>query len=134
MGGSNIWEQRGTGGGIMRIPRPIELTAAAARNDISNKLTTPVAATLRHNQKGDHMIVAEIPKDVSFDLPEGRYRARISNLRLFNKQTGRGPQDWLRILFEVDVPGLSEKVNTLAGRSFKMDLNAGSELRHFLTF
>jgi hypothetical protein len=79
------------------------------------------------------MITADIPREVSFELPEGRYRASISNLKPFVKQVARGAQNWLRVLFEVNIPGLSERVNTMAGRSFKLDLNPGSELRNWLT-
>lgn len=100
---------------------------------LPQKTFSPSAITPRHNQKGKNMIIADIPKDVTFDLPEGRYRARISKLKSFDKQTARGLQPWIRILFEVTVPGLSEKIETLAGRSFKMNFNTGSELRNFLS-
>src|SRR5665213_401600 len=63
-----------------------------------------------HNQKeSNHMITAEIPKDVTFDLPEGTFEAQIINLKPQIKQSANGTQDWLRFIFEVTVPGLSEK-------------------------
>ena len=48
------------------------------------------------------------------------------------KQDESRPQDWLRILFEVQVPGLSERKKTMAGRNFKLDLNPRSDLRNWL--
>ena len=95
--------------------------------------TTTGAITPSHNQKEHNMITANIPREVTFDLPEGQYRASISGLKPYTKQSGRGPQDWIRILFDVHVPVLSEKFGTMAGRSFKLDLNPGSELRNWLT-
>ena len=95
--------------------------------------TTTGARTPSHNQKEDHMITADIPRETSYDLPEGGYRARISGLRPFIKQAGQGPQDWIRIFFEVHIPGLSEKLDARAARNFKLDLRPGSELRNWLT-
>jgi hypothetical protein len=95
--------------------------------------TTTGARTPSHNQKEHHMITAEIPRETSFELPEGQYRASISGLKPFTKQSGRGPQDWIRIHFDVHIPGLSERVDTRAARSFKLDLHPGSEFRNWLT-
>ena len=79
------------------------------------------------------MITADIPREVSFELPEGQYRAHISGLKPFTKQSGRGPQDWIRMHFDVHIPGLSETVDTRAARSFKLDLHPGSEFRNWLS-
>lgn len=79
------------------------------------------------------MITAEVPRDPRFELPEGRFAARISEIKRMVKQTGRGPQDWIRILFDVQVPGISEQYDAMAGRNFKLDLNRGSDLRNWLT-
>ncbi len=95
--------------------------------------TTTGAETASHNQKEHHMITATIPRDTNYDLPEGGYRARVSGLRPFIKQAGQGPQDWIRIFFEVHIPGLSEKLDARAARNFKLDLSPGSELRNWLT-
>jgi hypothetical protein len=95
--------------------------------------TTTGAGTPSHNQKQHHMITATIARDTSYDLPEGGYRARISGLRPFFKQAGQGPQDWIRIFFEVHIPGLSENLDARAARNFKLDLSPGSELRNWLT-
>jgi hypothetical protein len=95
--------------------------------------TTTGARTPSHNQKEHHMITADIPREVSFELPEGRYWGHISGLRPFIRQAGQGPQDWIRIHFDLHIPGLSERVDTRAARNFKLDLNPGSEFRNWLT-
>ena len=77
------------------------------------------------------MIEIEIPKETTFHLPEGNFAARIDNARVFPKQSADGMEDWLRILWEVKVPGM-DHLNTLAGRNFKLNLNPGSDLRNFL--
>jgi hypothetical protein len=77
------------------------------------------------------MIEIDIPKETTFDLPEGNYAARIENVKEFPKQTGQGMEMWVRILFCVTIPGMSH-LNTLAGRNFKRNLNPGSDLRNFL--
>ncbi len=79
------------------------------------------------------MIEIQVPKESTFDLPEGCYKARLSDVRRFIKQTSKGAQDWVRFLFEAEIPGLSERLNTIAGRSFKLDVNPGSDLRNFLS-
>ena len=78
------------------------------------------------------MIQIEIPKETSFDLPEGCYKSQVSGVRPIIKQTSRGSQDWVRVLFDVQVPGLSERLEAMAGRNFKLDVNPGSDLRNFL--
>ena len=118
---------------MMRIPTQSISPAFTSGNTAIPSTNTTGARTPSHNQKAHTMITADIPREVSFELPEGRYRACISNLKPFVKQVAQGAQDWLRFLFEVHIPGLSERVNTMAGRSFKLDLNPGSELRNWLT-
>src|SRR5665213_154121 len=87
-----------------------------------------------HNQKeSKHMITADIPKDTTFDLPEGTFEAQVTNLKPQIKQSASGTQDWIRFIFGVTVPGLSDKFITMAGRNFKLDLAQGSELRNWLT-
>jgi len=77
------------------------------------------------------MIEIDIPKETTFDLPEGNFAAKVDHVRVFSKQSARGMEDWVRILFEVKVPGM-DHLNTVAGRNFKMNLNPGSDLRNFL--
>ena len=81
--------------------------------------------------KGDSMIEIEIPKETTWDLPEGNFAASIQNMKVSAKQSARGMEEQVRILFEVKVPGMGH-LNTLAGRNFKMNLNPGSDLRNFL--
>lgn len=98
--------------------------ASVGSNDRSNK--APVIT------KGYNMIEIQIPKKTNFNLPRGNYAARITGLKVIQKQSAKGPEDWVRFLFQVTIPGM-EKFDTRAGRSFKMNLNNGSELRNFLT-
>jgi len=79
------------------------------------------------------MIEINIPKETLFDLPEGCYKAQVSDIRQFIKQTSRGAQDWVRLLFDVQVPGLSDRWDTMAGRSFKLEVQPGTDLRNFLS-
>ncbi len=97
------------------------------------KLTTVGAGQPNHNEKDSTMITAEIPRDTTFQLPEGEFVARIAAIKRMVRQSGDGPQDWVRFLFDVQVPGLSERSDAMAGRNFKLDLNQGSELRNWLT-
>jgi hypothetical protein len=78
------------------------------------------------------MIEINIPKEKTFDVPEGFFKAQVSGVRSIIKQTSRGAQDWVRVLFDAQVPGLSDRLDAMAGRSFKLDVNPGSDLRNFL--
>lgn len=77
-------------------------------------------------------IIIDIPRDTTFELPEGNYAATITAIRKFIKQTNRGAQEWIRFLFEVDIPSRSNLIN-MAGRNFKADFGNGSDLLNFLT-
>ena len=78
------------------------------------------------------MIEVTLDKEVTFDLPEGEYPAQITGVRPFNKHTGKGKQDWVRILFEVEVPGMRD-LECRAGKNFLLSFKQGSELRNFLS-
>lgn len=77
------------------------------------------------------MINITIDKQVRFDLPHGKYEAKITGVKLFKKQAAKSSQDWIRILFEVDVPGMKE-FDCRAGRNFMLCFKPGSDLRNFL--
>lgn len=77
------------------------------------------------------MINIEIPKENTWDLSEGNYRARIKQVKRQIKQTSRGAQEWVRLLFEVTIPSLSH-LNCMAGRSLQLNVSPGSDLRNFL--
>jgi hypothetical protein len=78
------------------------------------------------------MLDVILDKEITFDLPQGGYAAKLSGIKPFNKQSGRGKQDWIRLLFDVSVPGM-EALNCRAGRNFMLSLKQGSDLRNFLT-
>jgi len=79
----------------------------------------------------EHMINVEIPKEVTFDLPEGTYAAIVTTAKPYQKQSGKGKQDWIRIVFEVSVPGM-ENLECRAGRNFVLSFKQGSDLRNYL--
>ena len=78
------------------------------------------------------MVNITLDKEITFELPEGTYLAELTNIKPFNKQTARGRQDWVRLLFEVDVPGMRD-LECRAGRNFMLSFKSGSDLRNFLT-
>jgi hypothetical protein len=76
-------------------------------------------------------IIKKIPPVKSFDLPTGQFKAKLSQVRPITKQTKKGPQEWVRLVFEVSIPSLANQI-PCAGRNFLLDLNPGSDLRNFL--
>ena len=78
------------------------------------------------------MIEITLDREITFDLPEGNYAARLQGIKPFTKQSGRGKQDWIRLLFEVSVSGMQD-LDCRAGRNFLLNFKAGSDLRNFLT-
>jgi hypothetical protein len=77
------------------------------------------------------MITAEIPKDTTFELPEGKYKARLKHVKEHIKQNRQGTKRMIRFLFEVFVPGM-DHLNCMAGRNFDLNLNPGTDLRNWL--
>lgn len=76
-------------------------------------------------------IIAKIPPVTSFDLPRGNYRSKLIRTKRLIKQTAKGSQEWIRFVFEVNVPSMPNQ-SACAGRNFLLDLNPGSDLRNFL--
>lgn len=76
-------------------------------------------------------IIKKIPAVKTFDLPAGLYRGKLTQYKPSTKQTKKGPQEWVRLLYEVKVPGMDNQI-PCAGRNFLLDLNPGSDLRNFL--
>ncbi|MEI6393268.1 MAG: hypothetical protein WCT12_19460 [Verrucomicrobiota bacterium] len=77
------------------------------------------------------MIDIYVANEITFDLPEGNFAGKIDSVKVFPKNSRKGMEDWIRILFLVEVPGM-ENLHTMAGRNFKLNLHSGSELRNFL--
>jgi len=73
----------------------------------------------------------EIPKEPTFKLPEGNFRAVIQSFRTKPVETTRGPGRNATILFEVFVPSMG-RYECLARRVVPHDLRKGSEMRRFL--
>src|SRR6478735_11397079 len=78
------------------------------------------------------MIAITLEKEITFDLPEGAHAAQLTGIKTFTKQTAKGKQDWLRLLFDVNVAGM-ENLECRAGRNFVLSFKSGSDLRNFLT-
>jgi hypothetical protein len=78
------------------------------------------------------MVNVTLDKEVTFQLPEGDYAAQLTGLKPFNKQTAKGKQDWIRLLFSVTVLD-KQDLDCRAGRNFLLNFKAGSDLRNFLT-
>jgi hypothetical protein len=76
-------------------------------------------------------LICNVPKDDTYDLPEGRYRAVLSSVRPQWKPHANKPVQQVRLLFAVEIPSLKNK-NPMAGRTFNFDLKRGSELRCFV--
>jgi hypothetical protein len=76
-------------------------------------------------------IIATIPAVTTFDLPVGNYRSKLFRTKRSIKQTSRGSQEWVRLVFQAQVPSMLSQC-PCAGRNFVKDLSPGSDLRNFL--
>ncbi len=76
-------------------------------------------------------IIKRIPAVKTFDIPAGSYQAVLTQCRPMTKQSKKGPQEWVRLIYEVKVPEMADQI-PCAGRNFQLDLNPGSDLRNFL--
>lgn len=79
----------------------------------------------------NHMITVELDKEITFDLPTGSFNAEIAQLKKFTKQTEKGKEEWLRIIFKVDIKELPN-LECRAGKNFQLSFKPGSDLRNFL--
>ena len=78
------------------------------------------------------MVTITMDKEITFDLPTGVHLATLTNVKPFLKQAAKGKQDWVRLIFDVEVRGM-EDLDCRAGRNFMLSFKAGSDLRNFLT-
>ena len=77
-------------------------------------------------------MICQIPKEDTYDLPEGRYNAVLASVRIKPQPAAnRSDQQQIRLLFCATVASLKHK-NSMAGRTFNYDLKRGSELRCFM--
>ena len=76
-------------------------------------------------------IIKKIPALKTFDLPAGNYRATLAQVRPMTKQSKKGAQEWIRLVFNVRIPSMPDQI-PCAGRNFVLDLNPGSDLRNLL--
>ena len=77
--------------------------------------------------------VLDIPRETSFDCPEGSYSATLSEVRDKPTLTTTGLATYVRLLFEVITPE-SRKKMMMAGKNFdpKMEKDKASLLRIYL--
>ena len=68
---------------------------------------------------------------MTFNLPEGNFSIRLAKYYQQLKQTAKGSQTFIRLVFNVKVPGM-EDVIPRAARNFEAKLDSGSDLRNFL--
>ena len=76
-------------------------------------------------------LIKKIPAVKTFDLPAGTYQATLTQIKATTKQARKGPQEWVRLIFDVEIPEMCNQL-PCAGRNFVFDLNPGSDLRNFL--
>jgi hypothetical protein len=67
----------------------------------------------------------------SFDIEPGRYKTTCVDVREIEKQTRKGTEKFLRLIWELDIPG-SENIRYLAGKNYKPSLAKDSPLRNDL--
>ena len=70
-----------------------------------------------------------IPREKTFKLKEGRYKAKIPNVTF--KKAKRSDEMQCCLNFDVQVPGM-ERYECCARAVFQLDLESGSKLREFL--
>lgn len=76
------------------------------------------------------MLISVEPRE-SYDVEPGRYRAKCIDTREVEKQTRKGTQKYLRIVWELDIPG-GENIRYKAGKNYEPTLAKDSTLRHDL--
>ena len=76
------------------------------------------------------MLIPVEPRD-SFDVKPGRYRATCTDTREVEKQTRKGTRKYLRLVWELDIPG-AENIRYLAGKNYEPTLAKDSVLRNDL--
>src|ERR1035438_805360 len=74
--------------------------------------------------------ITTVPKDSTFKLPQGRYKAVITHYKVKDVDTVRGKTQNATILYEVIVPGM-ENYECLARKVVPVDLRNGSPMRTF---
>jgi hypothetical protein len=76
-------------------------------------------------------LTVDVPRQVSFRIEPGRYRAAISGLRPKERQNNRSSTPFVRILLSVTVPN-NTKFDYIAKYDLKKDMNEGSDLWNVL--
>jgi hypothetical protein len=77
------------------------------------------------------MLIPVPPKD-SFDVEPGKYSATCIETREIEKQTPKGSEKRLRVVWELNVPG-ADDVRNLVGKNYEPTLARNSLLRNDLT-
>lgn len=75
--------------------------------------------------------IIEIPRDPTYDLPEGTFKARLLSVTPKSRFHQDKQIAQIRFIFEVDIPGI-DHLQHLAGRTFDSALGKKDELRFFV--
>ena len=75
--------------------------------------------------------ITQIPKETTFKLPQGKFRALITSYKTKRVLRESGSSELATILFEVQVPKLPN-FECMARKVVPVDLKAGSPMRRFL--
>lgn len=75
--------------------------------------------------------IVTVPKDSTFKLPEGRFKAIITQYKVKEINKSSGSSQIATILFEVFVPG-QERYECLARKIVPVDLRPGSAMRKMI--
>lgn len=70
------------------------------------------------------------PRTSSFHIPEGVYQARIYQVKNIDRETDHGTEEWIRLLFDVNIPGST--VDNTAKADFEKTLEYGTPLRNVI--
>jgi hypothetical protein len=72
-----------------------------------------------------------VPSTSAFHLPEGIYQAQIYQIKTIYKETANGTEEWIRLLFDVRIPGRNDEC--MAKADYKKSLEFGLPLRNVIT-
>jgi len=93
-----------------------------------------IISSLKHkgiSMKIDNTFEVYVPKEWTFDVPQGTYSGKLNSFKLYEKEANGNKELMIRFLFELDIPSITAKT-AMAGQNFVFDLTPGTPLRQFL--
>jgi hypothetical protein len=76
-------------------------------------------------------LAVPVPKESTFKIREGKYSAKIKSVRKLDRQNARKSNPYVRILFNVKVPGL-DRYECLAKADYPLNLENRTDLRNII--